>query len=275
MKKAIIVLFAVVALVAAPAAFGQAAAAPAATTAPAASTSNSGTATPTPAPAAEVGAPDATRIGVDTAQQKLKQVSVDKFEAAGFWNVYMSADDGFIQGRLFEGAPAGKEPNADERYVGIDPKVADKYVLGLRADFFRRGFNEIYVMAKRPIPIEGITKTISVWVVGRNYNHTLKIILQDFFGNRFELPLGKLNFQGWKQLSVAIPPQNPDGSSGIVQRNFHYNSHMGLKVLGFKIECDPMEAYGSYYVYFDDLRAVTDLFAEDNHDPDDMNDSWN
>lgn len=212
MKKAIIVLFAVVALVAAPAAFGQAAAAPAATTAPAASTSNSGTATPTPAPAAEVGAPDATRIGVDTAQQKLKQVSVDKFEAAGFWNVYMSADDGFIQGRLFEGAPAGKEPNADERYVGIDPKVADKYVLGLRADFFRRGFNEIYVMAKRPIPIEGITKTISVWVVGRNYNHTLKIILQDFFGNRFELPLGKLNFQGWKQLSVAIPPQNPDGS---------------------------------------------------------------
>jgi hypothetical protein len=49
---------------------------------------------------------------------------------------------------------------------------------------------------------------------------------------------------------------------------------MGLKVLGFKIECDPMEAYGSYYVYFDDLRAVTDLFAEDNRDVDDMVDSW-
>jgi hypothetical protein len=129
-------------------------------------------------------------------------------------------------------------------------------------------------MAKRPIPIEGITKTISVWVVGRNYNHKMKIILQDFFGNRFELPLGTLNFQGWKKLSVAIPPQNPDGASGIVQRNYHYNSHMGIKILGFKIECDPMEAYGSYYVYLDDLRAVTDLFAEDNRDPDDMNDAW-
>ncbi len=224
----------------------------------------------------EVGTPDPTRIGVDTAQQKLKEVSVDKFEAAGFWNAYISADEGFIQARLFEGGPAGKanEPLADERYIGIDPKIADKQVLGVRTDFFRRGHNEIFIMAKRPIPIEGITKTISVWVVGRNYNHTLKIILQDFFGQRFELPLGKLNFQGWKKLSVAIPPQNPDGRTGIVQRNYHYNNHLGIKVLGFKIECDPMEAFGVYYVYFDDLRAVTDLFAEDDRDPDDMNDTW-
>jgi hypothetical protein len=263
MKKAIIVLFALAALVASPAVFAQAAAPAAAPAATAAS-----------APA--VGTPDATRIGVDTAQQKLKEVSVDKFEAAGFWDVFMSGDDGFIQSRLFEGSPAGKalEPLADERYVGIDPKLSDKFVLGIRADFFRRGFNDIFVMAKRPLPIEGITKTISVWVVGRNYNHKLFIILQDVFGSRFELPLATLNFQGWKKLSVAIPPQNADGRSGIVQRNFHYNSHMGLKVLGFKIECDPMEAFGTYYAYFDDLRAVTDLFAEDNRDPDDMGDSW-
>lgn len=220
-----------------------------------------------------VGTPDPTRIGVDTAQQKLKEVSIDKFEATGFWDVYMSSDDGYIQARLFEGAPAGKAPMADERYVGIDPKVADKFVLGIRADFFHRGVNEIYVMAKRPLPIEGITKTISVWVVGRNFNHKLKIVLEDFRGNRFELPLGTLNFQGWKQLSVAIPPQGPDATSGIVQRNFHYNSHMGIKILGFKIECEPMEAFGTYYFYMDDLRAVTDLFAEDNRDPDDMTDS--
>lgn len=259
MKKAIIALIAIAALVAVQGAFAQ-------TT----------TASPTTGNQPNIGTPDATRIGVDTAQQKLKEVSVDKFEAAGFWNAFMSADDGFIQGRLFEGSPAGKanEPIPDERYVGIDPKVADKYVFGARTEFFHRGVDEMYIMAKRPIPIEGITKTISVWVVGRNYNHKMKIILQDFFGNRYELPLGTLNFQGWKKLSVAIPPQNPDGATGIVQRNFHYNNHMGIKILGFKIECDPMEAFGTYYVYLDDLRAVTDLFAEDNRDPDDMNDAW-
>ena len=269
MKKSIIATFALAAFVSLPGIlFAQAAA----TTTPAAGTTQQ----PATATQPGVGEPDPNKIGVDTAQQKLKEVSVDKFEAAGFWSAYIAADDGFIQSRLFEGSPAGKanEPIADERYVGIDPKVADKYVFGVRTDFYHRGNEDLYILAQRPIPIEGITKTITVWVAGRNYNHNLKILLEDFFGNRFELPMGPLNFQGWKKLSVAIPPQSFDGTSGIIQRNFHYNSHMGLKVLGFKIECDPMEAYGSYYVYFDDLRAVSDLFAEDNRDADDMPDTW-
>jgi hypothetical protein len=225
---------------------------------------------------ASVGAADPNAIGIDTAQQKLQTVSVDKFEAAGFWNVFISPDEGIANGRLFQGGPSGKEnePKPEERYAGIDPKVADQYVYGVRADFLRRGHNQIFVLADKPIPIEGITKTISIWVVGRNYNHTLKVIVQDFFNNRFELTMGKLNFQGWKKLSVAVPPQNPDGRTGIIQRNYHYNNQMGIKIIGFKIECDPMEAFGAYYVYFDDLRAVTDLFAEDNRDEDDMIDGW-
>ncbi|TFG82922.1 MAG: flagellar filament protein FlaA [Spirochaetales bacterium] len=223
-----------------------------------------------------VGNPDPNAIGADTAQQKLQVVSVDNFEYAGFWNAYISPDEGYLQGRLFSGGPAGKadEPKPEERYAGIDPKIADKYSYGVRIDFFRRGYNEVYILAQKPLPIEGITKTISVWVAGRNYNHTLKLLVEDFFNNRFELSLGKLNFQGWKKLSVAIPPQNPDGRSGIIQRNYHYTSQMGLKIVGFKIEADPMEAFGSYYIYFDDLRAITDLFAEDSRDRDDMVDGW-
>ncbi len=226
--------------------------------------------------AADVGTPDPNKIGIETAQQKLKEVSIDQFEAAGFWESSISSDEGVVTSRLFEGRPAGSaaEPVADPRYVGQDPKVANKYVLGVRTEFYARGFNEIFITAKRPVAIEGITKTLTVWVAGRNYNHILWVELKDFFGNDFELPMGRLNFQGWKKLSVAIPPQNPDGRTGIVQRNFHYTSHMGLKVVGFRIECDPMEAFGSYYIYLDDLRAVTDLFAEDSRDPDDMPDSW-
>ena len=263
MKKSIIVLLSL-------AAFAVALSAQAASTAPAATA-------PAAAPAAaDVGTPDATKIGIDTAQQKLKEVSVDQFEEAGFWDAAISSDEGIITGRLFEGRPAGSaaEPLADPRYVGQDPKIANKYVFGVKTEFYGRGYNEIFVTAKRPIPIEGITKTISVWVVGRNYNHTMWIELRDFFGNNFELPMGKLNFQGWKKLTVAIPPQNPDGRTGIVQRNFHYTTHMGIKVVGFRIECDPEEAYGTYYIYFDDLRAVTDLFAEDSRDSDDIADNW-
>jgi hypothetical protein len=218
----------------------------------------------------EVGAPNPEKVGVESAQQKLKEVSVDKFEQAGFWISKMSSDEGFTTTRLFEGSPAGKQPIPEEK----DLNIPDKYVLGTRVDFLRRGYNTFTLLPLRPIPIEGITKTISVWVVGRNYNHTLKILIQDFFGREYELYLGKLNFQGWKKLTVAIPPQAPDGRNGIVQRDYHYNSQMGIKVTGFKVECDPMESYGSYYLYLDDLRAVTDLFAEENRDPDDMVDSW-
>jgi hypothetical protein len=257
MKKAIIVALALVALVAAPQAFAQAA--------------GGGTAAST---TPDIGAPSPAKIGDDAAQQALKQVSVDKFEASGFWTAYMAGDDGYVQARLFEGSPAGKEGIPDEGKIGQDLQTADKFVLGVRTDFFRRGQNEIYVMANKPVPIEGVTKTISVWVVGRNYNHRLLIILQDFFGNRFELPMGTLNFQGWKKLTVAVPPQNPDGMTGIIQRNYHFTNQTGIKVLGFKIDCDPMEAFGTYYIYFDDLRAWTDLFAEVNRDKDDMADNW-
>jgi hypothetical protein len=218
----------------------------------------------------ELGSPDADRLGIDSAQQLLKEVSVDKFEHDGFWRSTMSSDEGYVTARLFQGSPGAKEAIPDEE----GKNIADKYVLGARVDFLRRGHNSFTIYPTRPIPIEGITKTVSVWVAGRNFNHELTLLLQDFFGRHYEFYVGRLNFIGWKKLTVAIPPQAEDGFSGVVQRNYHYNNQMGLKIMGFRIDCDPMEAYGSYYIYFDDLRAVTDLFAENNRDADDMVDGW-
>lgn len=218
---------------------------------------------------AQVGT-DPSQIGIDTAQQNLKEVSVDKFEHDGFWRAVMSGDDGFISARLFEGNPAGKEPIPEEENLNI----SDIHALGVRVDFLRRGNSSFFIYPRRPIPIEGITKTISVWAVGRNFNHTLKIIVQDLYGRQFELSMGKLNFQGWKQLAVAVPAQPLIGQNGIVQRDYHRSNQMGITFIGFKVECDPAEAIGTYYLYLDDLRAVTDLFSENTRDPDDMADAW-
>jgi hypothetical protein len=218
----------------------------------------------------EIGGPDPTRLGIETAQQMIREISVDKFEHDGFWRSSMSSDEGYITTRLFVGSPAGKEPIQDEAAFSIP----DQYVLGSRIDFLRRGHNSFTVYPTRPIPVEGITKTVSVWVAGRNYNHDLVLLIQDFFGRNYEFYMGRLNFMGWKRMTVTIPPQADDGLSGVVQRNYHYNNHMGIKIMGFRIDCDPMESYGSYYVYFDDLRATTDLFSEYHRDPDDMTDGW-
>jgi len=217
-----------------------------------------------------IGEPDPYMIGVDSAQQQLKEVSVDKFEAEGFWVSHMSSDEGYTTSKLFTGGPSGKEPIPDEEGMNIP----DTHVLGTRVDYLRRGYNSFTIRPVRPIPIEGITKTVSLWVAGRNFNHDLVLLIQDYFGRNYEIYVGKLNFQGWKKMTVAIPPQSTDGVNGVIQRSYHYNNQMGIKITGFRIDCDPMEAYGNYYIYFDDLRAVTDLFAENNRDPDDMADGW-
>lgn len=209
-------------------------------------------------------------IGNESAEQKLKEVSVEKFENEGTWTVAMSADEGIITGRLFNGSPAAKKPIPAEE--GKD--IPDEKVFGAKVEYFRRGHNTFFVSAVKPLPVEGITKTVSVWVVGRNYKHTLKLIVEDFWGKQFELYMGTLNHSGWKQMTVAIPPQNPSGKHGIIQKDYHYGNKMGLKIIGFKIECDPDDAYGSYFIYFDDLRAVTDLYEIEVRDEDDMFDNW-
>ncbi|MDR1325899.1 MAG: flagellar filament outer layer protein FlaA [Treponema sp.] len=213
---------------------------------------------------------NASQLGIDAAQQNLQEVSVDKFEQEGYWRASISSDSGFISSRLFIGKPDGKVPISEE----ADLNIPDEYVLGARVDFLRRGHASFTLSPAHPIPIEGITKTISVWVAGRNYNHKLSILIQDYFGRTFELAMGTLNFQGWKKLTVAVPPQAENGRNGIVQRNYHYNNDLGIKVIGFRVDCDPSETFGTYYIYLDDLRAVTDLFSEDSRDSDDMADAW-
>jgi hypothetical protein len=221
-------------------------------------------------PAAEVGTPAATDINNGVPQTELSEISIDKFEMEGFWRSNISSDSGFSVSRLFEGGSRDKMPIEGE--AGLD--IPDSKVLGVKVDFLRRGYTSLYITAARPIPVEGIVKTISLRVAGRNYNHNLVLLIQDFYGRDFEIQMGRLNFQGWKNLTAAIPPQEELGMRGIVQQNYHYSNISGLKVTGFRIDCDLMDTYGAYYVYLDDLRAVTDLFTENLRDPDDPIDDW-
>jgi hypothetical protein len=207
----------------------------------------------------------ADRVGKDQAQQELTEVSVAKFEDAAFWGSSMPLDMGIASLRRFEGGPAAKKPIAGEQENNL--QLPDRYVLGGKVQFYKRAANTMAVFPVRPLAIEGITKVISVWVVGRNYNHVLKAVIADYFNQRREITMGKLNFMGWKQLTAAIPPR-------IVQDEYHFSNLRGIKLVGFKIDFDMMESYGTYYVYFDDLRATTDLFAETYRDKDDMPDGW-
>lgn len=213
--------------------------------------------------------PNPETVGNDSAMQALREVSIDKFEREGAWNVHISPDYGIISARLFKGSPAMKEPLEEDK----GKEDEDTQVLGVKVEFFKRGINSFYIKSERPLPIEGVTKTVSVWVCGRNQEHDLYVLVQDYFGNNYELYMGNLGFSGWKKMTAVVPPSE-DGVHGIVQHSAYYGDRPGLRILGFRVDCSPMLARGSYYMYLDDLRAVTDLYDMENHDEDDMADNW-
>ena len=220
--------------------------------------------------AQDIGTVNPEMLGIDTAEQMIKEVSVDKFETDGFWFSHMSSDTGYTTTRLFRGKPAGKQPIEDEASM----EIPDDYVLGTRVDFLRRGHTSLFLYPTRPIPVEGITKILTMWVAGRNFNHELFVIISDYFGRYYEFSMGRLNFMGWQKMYATIPPAPDIGLSGVIQRSYNYSFNFGIKIMGFRVDCDPMEARGTYYIYFDDLRAHTDLFSEHHRDPDDMVDGW-
>lgn len=212
---------------------------------------------------------NAETVGNDSGLQALREVSLDKFEREGSWTVRMSSDFGVISSRLFEGSPSMKEPLEEDE----GDENADTQVLGVKVEFFKRGVNSFYILSQRPIPIEGVTKTISLWVCGRNMDHDMYVLIEDYFGRSYELYMGSLGFTGWKKLT-AVVPASPDGERGIVQHSAYYGERPGVRVTGFRIDCNPVLARGSYYMYIDDLRCVTDLYDLEHRDEDDMSDNW-
>ena len=211
---------------------------------------------------------DPTSLDQTQAQQNIKEIAIRSFEDEGFWSGYFSRDNGLIQTRTrFSAGPQAK-PEIP-KVEGVDPSAnEDSRILGVRIDFKRRAIAKAYIRSMRPVPIEGTVKTVSVWVAGRNTTHVLKLIVRDRFGNRSELYMGKLNFLGWKKLTATIPPY-------LKQRDFHYsNMGTGLLIEAFEIDISLEDAFGTFYIYFDDLRATTDLFGVNVKDPDDPADNW-
>ena len=211
-------------------------------------------------------------MSVTTANAQLTEVRLSGFEDASFWDVAMPIDQGIATKMAIKGSPRDVSSDKstfakrDEKY-GIPRNYARAKVLGVKVEYISRGYNWFSIIPAKPIVVEGICQSISVWVAGRNYKHWLRMDLQDFMGDERLLYVDQLNFVGWKELTVSIPPT-------IKQRDYHFGDKIGLKFNGFVIECDPMETWGVYYIYFDELRAYTDLFNEKTRDVDDMHDDW-
>ena len=215
---------------------------------------------------------DQSPSGKDPVNSFVVEVRLSGFEDASLWDIAMSPDEGVISKATLKGAPKdltdedGPMIKRDKQF-GIPNTYDKEKVLGIKVQYLRRGYNVFSIKPVKPIAIEGICESISVWIAGRNYKHTLKIIVKDFMDKDRIVYVDKLDFSGWRELLVSIP-------LNIKQYDYHFGDRRGIKFNGFVVECDFLETYGTYYVYFDELRAKTDVFMEYIRDADDMQDDW-
>ncbi len=218
----------------------------------------------------QLGRPDANRVGdlevlatnlYDSSDKRVatelvQTLLVDDFEMAGEWAAFIPRDFGIATAIRREGAPRDL---ASER---------NKYVLGVRVEFMKRDWSWVSITPVRPIKIKGLTKTLSCWVVGRNYRHTLFFVIRDYLERTRFVRAEKMIWVGWKKVNVNIPDT-------IEQENYKVSEERGITFIGFRIDFEPDDMLGRpFYSYYDYLTADTDLFTERNQNPDDMLDNW-
>ncbi len=128
----------------------------------------------------------------------------------------------------------------------------NEYVLGVKTYFKDRGYDRVEVFPPNEYIIRGKAREIKLWVLGRKFRHTLYVQLRDYRGKTHSLKIGRLDFWGWKELSVIVPGWLPQSASyALLDKNLHFVS--------FYIQSDKFEVPGVFYSYIDQFRVITDL----------------
>jgi TonB family protein len=171
-------------------------------------------------------------------------VAIAGLDAEGGWGCRVDSGEAVATLRRF---PEASSSEAGERYA-----------LGLKVEFLTRAKSSAIIFSSRPLPLQSRCAMLSLRVLGRNSRHKLSLVVLDYYGKRYELPLGRLDFTGWKRLYAYVPRFDPATGAGIVQDDSHFERPPGLRVEGLRLDFDLDESYGSFYVYFDSLEATVE-----------------
>jgi hypothetical protein len=155
-------------------------------------------------------------------------------------------------------------------YGRYSDETDDLRALGVHMKWDRKGYNYVEIvpvapgadgaLVAAPIPIRGKASRIDMWVWGGNFNYYAEVHLMDYRGVPHSVFLGDLTFSGWRNLSVEIPKTIPQAVKWIPQER-------PLTITKFVVWTRPDERVDDYYIYFDELKILTDV-AENRFDGD-------
>jgi hypothetical protein len=149
---------------------------------------------------------------------------------------------------------------------GINREGKDLKSLGIWGKFDRQGFNwiDIYPVEagsdddgdgfnNAEIPIPGRLQYMDVWVWGSNLDYNLEAYFRDYQGVVHVVDVGRLNYQGWKNLQVRIPARIPQ-SKRVLPRL------AALTFIKFRVWTPPTEPVADFRIYFDQFKILTDTY---------------
>ena len=194
----------------------------------------------------------------DQTQSKSQVLLVDDilndFESAEDWRAFATSPLGEtkVQAKIQLGAirdgydPSNLTPAEQNLF-----KEGQNRILGVKTYFKDRGFDRVEIKPPHEYVIKGICKQISLWVLGRNYRHTLYIKLRDYRGKLYKLRVGRLNFFGWRKMILTIP--------GWLKQSARFSLFdRNLKFVSIFVESDNKEIGGTFYFYVDNLGMKID-----------------
>mgnify|MGYP002682700405 FL=1 len=199
-----------------------------------------------------------TKEGTKKKQDGLVQDWLNDFEECEDWRANATCPLGDTKIRKYPGKPSTVKDDGTIEPVDIpledDNGIVHKneHVLGVKTYFIDRGFDRVEILPPNEYIIRGKAKEIKVWVLGRKMRHTLFVKLRDYKGHIHKIKIGKLDFWGWREMSVIVPgwlPQSP--GYALLDKNLHFVS--------FYVESDIYEVPGTFYFYLDNFRVITDL----------------
>ena len=182
----------------------------------------------------------------------LQDYPLNDFEASEDWRAFSTSPLGdtkirkTIQRGVFtenQGELSAKEKEAF--------KDGENHVLGVKTFFKDRGYDRVEIRPPHEYIIKGIGRQLSVWVLGRKYRHTLYAKLRDYRGVIHKLRMGRLDFLGWRKLTITIPGWLPQSA-----RYSLFNKN--LKFVSLFVESDKHEIGGTFFFYVDQLTMKVD-----------------
>ncbi|MBW7859237.1 MAG: endoflagellar filament sheath protein, partial [Leptonema sp. (in: Bacteria)] len=115
-----------------------------------------------------------------------------------------------------------RPPEGEALSVDTSPDRPN-HILGVKTYFDDRGFDRVEVKPPHEFILKGKARQFSIWVLGRNYRHTMYLRLKDYRGRTHKIRLGRLDFFGWRKFTVAVPGWVPQSTRfSLLDKNLNF-----------------------------------------------------